>query len=362
MSMTGATGPGAPPNDATVGTHILVDGRYAPYLKVSAHRYRLRLLNGSDYTSYDFALSDGKPFVQIGTGNGLLPKPTIRQDIILGPAQRADVIVDFHGDANKKVVLDSIPSTDTSPSGIGTPTSEIMQFRVGAGTTDKTRIPSTLEPAPKLTAPKHISAKWVFGLGGDADTGTYWTVNGKPFDPRRVDLKVPLGATQTWLLRNNSPITHYIHIHEETWHTVAYNGKKPPPWLRGTEDTWRVDPGDTVTVAAKFTDYTGVFMIHCHMLNHEDDGMMAQFAVVKKGSHALPAGYYDDAAASHRVTGAGHGMAAMPPMDLRPAAASMPARSDWSRTVSRTAGALGLEAVLVGLVVAYRRTRRAVAS
>ena len=72
--MTPMTGPMAPPNDATVGDRILVNGRYAPYLNVATHRYRLRLLNTSPFTTYDFALSDGRPFVQVGTGNGLLPR------------------------------------------------------------------------------------------------------------------------------------------------------------------------------------------------------------------------------------------------------------------------------------------------
>ena len=99
------TGPMAPPDDSTVGDRILVNGRYAPYLDVDTHRYRLRLLNTSPFTTYDFALSDGRPFVQVGTGNGLLPKAVVRQDILLGPAQRADVVVDFRGELGKDVVL-----------------------------------------------------------------------------------------------------------------------------------------------------------------------------------------------------------------------------------------------------------------
>jgi hypothetical protein len=87
-------------------------------------------------------------------------------------------------------------------------------------------------------------------------------------------------------------MTHFIHLHEEAWHTISYDGKRPPPWERGLEDTWQLDPGDSVVVAAKFTDYTGVFMVHCHMLDHEDHGLMAQFAVVNPKTHKLPKGYY----------------------------------------------------------------------
>jgi spore coat protein A, manganese oxidase len=59
------------------------------------------------------------------------------------------------------------------------------------------------------------------------------------------------------------------------------NGKRPPPWERGLEDTWRLDPGERVVVAARFVDHTGPFMVHCHMLDHEDHGMMATFRVTR---------------------------------------------------------------------------------
>jgi spore coat protein A len=103
--------------------------------------------------------------------------------------------------------------------------------------------------------------------------------------------KVNKGATQMWELRNNTKMTHFVHLHEERWLTVLRDGKPPPPWERGLEDTWRLDPGERVRVVAKFTDYTGVFMIHCHMLDHEDDGLMAQFAVVNPSTGKLPKGY-----------------------------------------------------------------------
>lgn len=295
-------GPNAPPGDGTVGTQILADGRFAPYLNVSTHRYRLRLLNTAPFTSYNFQLSDGKPFVQIGTGDGLLPKPVIRQSILLGPAQRVDVIVDFHHELHKKIVLESVPRTDNPPPGsVGTPTASIMQFRVTKqATSDPTRIPSKLLAPPAINPPKKATAAWTIGLSGNPTTGSVWTINGKAFDPNRADLKVPLGSTQTWILRNKSPITHYFHLHEELWHTISRDGKAPPPWERGLEDTWKLDPGETVKVAAKFTDYTGLFMLHCHMLDHEDHGLMGQFDVVRT-SHKATTGSAARAAAALRA-------------------------------------------------------------
>jgi hypothetical protein len=184
---------------------------------------------------------------------------------------------------------------DAAPGAIGAALAPIMQFRVGSKTADASHVPAKLPAVPPIKAPSTPSAVWVFGLGGSLQggAGLIWTVNGQAYDPNRIDLTVPLGATQTWLLVNLSTITHYIHIHEEQWHTIQVNGARPPPWEQGLVDTWEVDPGGIVEVAATFTDYTGVFMVHCHMLDHEDHGMMAQFAVTKGGgSGGLPLRYY----------------------------------------------------------------------
>jgi FtsP/CotA-like multicopper oxidase with cupredoxin domain len=351
-------GPYAAPGDATVGDHILVNGVYGPHFNVGTHRYRLRLLNGSGFQSYDFHLSNGRPFVQIGTGSGLLPKPVVRNDILLGPAQRADVIVDFTHSFGKKVTLESVPRQDTSAGGIGTPEAPIMQFRVTKYVADRSRVPAALEPLPKLSPPAAPNMVWSFGLGGDATNGTYWTVNGHTYDPTRVDAKIPLGATQTWLIQNMSPITHYIHLHEEQWRTVARDGQPPPAYEAGLQDTWRLDPGESVEVAAKFTDFTGVFMIHCHMLDHEDHGMMAQFAVVKSGGSPLPAGYHYGPSSS---VASGQGdMSAM----ARAAMAQMASMGNspvavpsWMRVLVRAGWALSVALPALALGLLWRRRR-----
>jgi FtsP/CotA-like multicopper oxidase with cupredoxin domain/plastocyanin len=271
----------AAPGMETVGQQVLVNGRFAPYKKVRPGSYRLQILNSSLFSSYDFALSNGRPFTQIGTGSGLLPHPVLRTDILLGPAQRADVVVDFRGLAGTKVLLSSIPRTDGSTKGTGSREAALMQFRVHGKPAPKARVPFSLASIRHLNVPKKTAKVWRFGLSKDHH-GSYWSINGKRFDPMRVDHKVVLGSTERWKLVNTSPFTHYVHLHEELWRTLERDGHSPPPWERGYEDTWRLDPGESVVVAAKFTDYTGKFMIHCHMLDHEDDGMMATFEVVKR--------------------------------------------------------------------------------
>ena len=291
----GINGPYAPPGDATTGTRTLVNGVFQPYATVATHRYRLRLLNASSFSSYDFRFADGRPMVQVGNGSALLPKPVNRTDILLGPAERADVVVDFGRDLGKKPVLESVARVDGRPGGIGTPITPVLQFRVTSRVADATAVPAGLVPLPALAVPSAPTQTFAFGLGADAGRkGTVWTINGKPYDHMRVDATVELGSVQRWLLVNTSPLTHYIHLHEEAWRTITRNGQPPPAWEAGYQDTWRLDPGDTVEVAARITDYLGPFLIHCHMLDHEDHGMMATFVVVKPGAAPLiPPGHHD---------------------------------------------------------------------
>jgi FtsP/CotA-like multicopper oxidase with cupredoxin domain len=274
------TGPSAPPNDATVGKRILVNGQFAPYLTVKPGLYRLRLLNASTFSAYDLALSSGRSFTQIGNGTALLPRSVERPDVLLGPAQRADVVVDFRGQRGQDVILSTVPRTD-STTGTGSRSGAIMQFRVRGTADQRSHVPTVLRPVPALDVPDKVSKTWTFGLTTSGH-GSYWSINGRRFDPDRVDFRVRQGRTERWRLRNTSDMTHYVHLHEEQWHTVSRNGKPPPPWERGLEDTWRLDPGEYVDVAATFTDYPGLFMVHCHMLDHEDHGMMAQFEVLPR--------------------------------------------------------------------------------
>jgi spore coat protein A len=286
---SGINGRYAPPGDATTGSRTLVNGQFQPYAVVATHRYRLRLLNASPFTSYDFRFTDGRPMVQVGNGSALLPAPVSRTDVLLGPAERADVVVDFAGDLGKSVVLQSVARVDQRVGGIGTPATPVMQFRVTKRVSDASRVPHALVPLPALAVPATPTQTFVFALGADAaGLRTRWTINGRPYDHMRVDATVELGSVQRWRLVNASTITHYIHLHEEAWRTVSRNGLAPPAWEAGFQDVWRLDPGDVVDVAATMTDYLGPFLIHCHMLDHEDHGMMATFQVVRPASNAAP--------------------------------------------------------------------------
>jgi hypothetical protein len=106
----------------------------------------------------------------------------------------------------------------------------------------------------------------------------------------RVDAKPELGSIETWMLVNTTPkaTSHYSHIHDIDWKVISRNGAPPPVGEDALKETFRLDPGEVVVIAGKFTDHLDRFMLHCHMLQHEDHGMMTTFEVVPPGQGDAP--------------------------------------------------------------------------
>jgi spore coat protein A len=283
-------GGGYAPDDDLFGTRFLVNGVERPFFDVSPRRYRLRFLNTSPFRPYNLRLSDGGPMTQIATESGLLPAPLSRTEILLGPAERAEVVVDFAGRAGRTLRLETAEVSGAGPVPVTSPAiAPLLEFRVArrALSRDTSKVPSRLRPLPGWVAqaspqPHRI---WAFGVGANEQGRAAWTINGRAFDHTRVDARPELGAVETWLLVNASPVakSHYIHIHDVDWKVLSRNGAAPAPGEDGLKETFRLDPGEVVVVAAKLTDHLGPYMIHCHMLQHEDHGMMTTFEVVEPG-------------------------------------------------------------------------------
>ena len=270
-----------PPDDGVTGSLVLVNGAHRPHHPVSARRYRLRILNASNFRSYNLALSNGARMVQVASDSGLMPRPVKRRQVLLGPAERAEVIIDFSSAAGRSLVLESVRRHDGENSLGSRPyRGPLMQFRVGARRKDTTRVPRRLRPLPDWTeqAKKAPDRSWVITLGG-AFLPT-WEINGKTFDPARSDAHPVLGTTETWQVTNKTKVTHIFHLHHTDWYLLARNGKPPKPWEDCLKETFFVEPGDTIRVAGHFSDFVGKYVIHCHMLDHEDHGLMTQFDVV----------------------------------------------------------------------------------
>jgi FtsP/CotA-like multicopper oxidase with cupredoxin domain len=275
-----------PPADGIAGQAILVNGVFMPHHEVRACRYRLRILNVSQFRSYNLKLSNGAPMVQIGSDSGLMPRPVRRREILIGPAERVEVVVDFAGSGGEMVELRSGPHGGPAPDGSRAYAGALMQFRVSSGrVADRTRIPRRLRPLPawaeqaKKRRRREPDHTWEISVGGLFKTT--WTINGRTFNPARADAFPVLGTTEVWEFYNRTKVAHVMHIHHNDWYLLSRDGKSPPPWEDCLKETFFVMPGERIRVAGRFVDHPGKFVIHCHMFDHEDHGLMSQFEVVR---------------------------------------------------------------------------------
>lgn len=110
-----------------------------------------------------------------------------------------------------------------------------------------------------------------------------FTINGKQMDMNRIDFEVPRNSTEVWRVENIGMgmmnIPHSFHVHDVQFTVLSFNGAPPPPLYTGPKDTVLLFPGDRIEFALRFEEYTGIYMYHCHLLEHEDAGMMGQFEV-----------------------------------------------------------------------------------
>jgi spore coat protein A len=312
-------------NPEFFGNTIVVNGATWPSLDVEQRRYRLRFLNGCDARFLILRMSNGLAFWQIGNEGGFLPAPLERPELLLAPAERADVIVDFtHVARGTDITLQNlapdepfgggVPGVDFEPADPNT-TGQVMRFHV---------VPTT--SADTSTPPSRLVLPAIAPLGGatnaravslnEAESATVRVTtdqngnivldctNGEPFAPVEADLgtlnpdgtgkplgwdepisETPaLGAIEHWDIHNFTEDAHPIHIHEITFEVVSRRGmedgapRPPESWEAGRKDTVIAYPNEVTRVKALF-DRPGLFVWHCHILEHEDNEMMRPYRI-----------------------------------------------------------------------------------
>lgn len=289
---------GGPPVDQNVGKTILVNGATKPYKSVSARRYRLRLLNTSGFRSFNLQI-EGLKMLQIATESGLMPKAISRKKILIGPAERVEVIVDFSKARGKHLKLKSVRRAGKVGKKLGSKPyeGELMEFRVSnSKSSDSTSTLAQLQARRPLralpqwaqdaaAAPPSPTHTWKIQISG---LPARWKINGRTFNPAYTDVQATLGETVVWRLRNTTGVGHLLHLHHTDWYMLSRNGKTPPAYERCLKETFFLDPHDEVVIAGKISggadplepSYAGPYVVHCHMLDHEDHGLMSQFEVV----------------------------------------------------------------------------------
>jgi len=252
------------------GDTILVNGAVSPRMRVERRKYRFRLLNGSNSRSYDLRLGKGRRMTQIAGDGGLLERPVGRRRMPLHPAERVDLVIDFR---------DYRPGTELvlhDADGEGS-TVAIMRFDVArGGGREDFRVPRRLRPLEPLPAAS-ADRTWRLGFGSGA-----WQINGKDFDPNRIDVSPRHRTSERWTFVNRSNRVHPMHIHGFLFRVLERSSGRVHPGDRlGWKDTVGVLPNETVAVLAWFGPYSGRYVFHCHSLEHADHAMMLQQEVVR---------------------------------------------------------------------------------
>ncbi len=283
-----------------LGNQILINGLADFSLPVETRPYRLRLLNGSNSRIYKLAWDDDTPLTVLATDGGLLEKPVQRQYIALAPAQRVELWVDFSKDevgSSKNLV--SLPFDAFG----GEVTNSIFTAHIEQAVSVSASLPehlSTISWHKEAEAMNRRSPRsFILAMGRGMGMG--WTLNGRAFDMEAVakDEIVKLGDLEVWEfenqigsgmgMRGGMSLPHPMHVHglqyqvierdisssgRDAWDTLS-NGHVDEGW----HDTVLVMPGERVKILLKFEDFTGLYLYHCHNLEHEDMGMMRNYRV-----------------------------------------------------------------------------------
>jgi spore coat protein A len=292
------------------GDAFLVNGKLFPYLEVEPRQYRFRTLNGANGRFFHLSLSNGQPFHQIGTDQGLLPAPVELRRVTLAPAERADLIIDFSASAGEQIIL----KNDSF---------NVMQFRVAKPQhknsapnenkdnknknkdnkkdKDTSVLPLALRPVPKIPESAAVQTRnlTLVEIDDQVQRPVTMLLNNAHWNMPVTENPV-LDSTEIWNLINLTDDSHPIHLHlvrfqildrrsidvSAYWTTGKLKFFGPPippdPSEAGWKDTVRADPAMLTRIIIPFAGYPGRYVWHCHILEHEDNEMMRPYDVIAK--------------------------------------------------------------------------------
>lgn len=292
-------------------TALFVNGTLNPTFDAHAQVIRFRLLNGSSLRSYNFGFSNGQTFYQIATDGGLLDTSVTLTRLRLSPGERAEILVNFTGMQGQNLDLKSFASemingiygADSVGTGIDSIAEYHNNFLNGADfsllkinviaptATPINTIPNSLVSytpfnIANVTKNRTVIFDTIRLLPADAPNRAEgpFGMNNKSFDMDSINEIVYLNTTEVWTLVNKTLVAHPFHIHDIQFNVIEKSGMPPTASERGWKDVILVMPLDSVKFITKFEDFSNdsiPYMYHCHLLHHEDDGMMGSFLVLE---------------------------------------------------------------------------------
>lgn len=276
------------PDLGLMGTTPLINGMANVTFGATTRRVRLRVLNGAGMRFYNVAFSDGRPFSIVATDSGLLSEPLEVEYALLGPAERVEIIVDLK--PGEEVMLRSEPlsgnfgipeDNDQAPDFGFQHSFDLLAITGPEDGAEPGELPAVLDPVAAEVPSVEGAPRREFVLNT-------FEINGQLMDMERVDVVVDHDGIEVWSVTNENPDwPHNFHIHDARFRVLELTGTDVAQvGTYGWKDTVAIPPGATVRLAVEFghfPDPTIPYMYHCHMLLHEDQGMMGQFVIVDEG-------------------------------------------------------------------------------
>lgn len=267
---------------------ILVNGKIRPYFEVEPRLYRFRLLNVANSRFFNLTLTDGQSFTQIGSDQGLLASPVELKRLVLGCAERADLLVDFSQSAGKTLYL-------------RTGAFDILQFRVqgSPSRSEPAAIPRTLRPLARLSEWDAVQTRTItlHEYDDEAARPMIMLLNRRHWHEPTTEYP-RLNTTEIWEFVNLTEDTHPMHLHlvrfqildrrpfDKTEYLLnkelrfTAEAASPMPNELGWKDIVQCPPGVITRIIIKFEGFAGKYLYHCHILEHEANDMMRPFEVV----------------------------------------------------------------------------------
>ena len=279
------------------GDYALTNGVMNAQVNLPAQFVRLRLLNAEVERAYNLGFSDGRTFYVIGNDGGLLDSPVAVTNAKLFVGERLEILVDLSKDApgaqldlkayNGNQVF-GFPGGEPAKSGtfgslLNNTTFNVLHVNVTSATGNAiTTLPAALVKNAYWTA-ADATVKRTIAIT-DKGPGTPFTFDNAAYSMDTINQKVNLNAIEAWTIVNNRTFSHSVHIHDVQFKIISRSSGALSDYEQGWKDTVQVPLGASVTFVAKFEDFSDVvnpYMYHCHFSNHEDEGMMGQFIVIK---------------------------------------------------------------------------------
>lgn len=253
-----------------VGNTLLINGAEKPELELKSGTYRFRVLNGSNSSIYRFRFSDNREFTVIASDGGFLPKSVSRDYLIISPGERYEILLDIDNSENFNLITDIFNGRSFNAMSISS-TEESREFYTHLESFDYT----PLEFNEKRDREREfIMETQMMGR---------FSINGKTMNMDRIDFTLNKDSREIWTIENRAgrmmQVPHSFHVHDVQFNIISINDKTPGPLYSGRKDTILVMPGEVFKITLHFKEYTGIYMYHCHFLEHEDSGMMGQFLI-----------------------------------------------------------------------------------